>query len=134
MCEAADKALGATVRVSPSSERYGWTAASLVDGEFNADYNHFGWSSEPSAENHDEWVVLKLAHPTTVAQVVLAPRGENPGGTVAEAFHGEGEGVGGVQEFAAGHRAFDPNQGQGFPARFHHRRFRRWSGVDHRGR
>lgn len=117
-CQVANKALGATVRVSSSSERYGWTAASLVDGEFNADYNHFGWSSEPSAENHDEWVVLKLAHPTTVAQVVLAPRGENPGGTVAEAFHGEGEGVGGVQEFAAGHRAFDPNQGQGFPVDF----------------
>lgn len=117
-CQAANKALGATVRVSSSSKRYGWTVASLVDGEFNADYNHFGWSSEPSAENHAEWVLLKLAHPTTVAQVVLAPRGENPGGTVAEAFHGEGEGVGGVQEFAAGHRAFDPNQGQGFPVDF----------------
>lgn len=117
-CQAANKALGATVRVSSSSERNGWTAASLVDGEFNADYNHFGWSSEPSAENHSEWVSLKLARPTTVAQVVLAPRGENPGGTVAEAFHGEGEGVGGVQEFAAGHRAFDPNQGQGFPVDF----------------
>ncbi|WP_190972949.1 fibronectin type III domain-containing protein [Bifidobacterium rousetti] len=116
--EAANKALGATVRVSSSSTRNGWTAASLVDGEFKADYNHFGWSSEPSKENRDEWALLKLAHPTTVAQVVLAPRGENPGGTVAEAFHGEGEGVGGVQEFAAGHRAFDPNQGQGFPVDF----------------
>ncbi|MFC5221645.1 fibronectin type III domain-containing protein [Bifidobacterium leontopitheci] len=115
---AANKALGATVRVSSSSQRNGWTAASLVDGLFAADYDHFGWSSEPSAADHDEWVLLKLAKPTTVAQVVLAPRGENPGGTVAEAFHGEGEGVGGVQEFAAGHRAVDPNQGQGFPVDF----------------
>ena len=115
---ALDKTVGATVRVSSASTRWGWTSAALVDGLFAADYNNFGWSSEPSDASRHEWVVLKLAKPTTLAQVVLVPRGENPGGTVAEAFHGEGEGVGGVLEFAAGHKAVDPNMGQGFPVDF----------------
>ena len=115
---ALDQAVGATVRVSSCSDAPGWTSAALVDGSMQADYDNFGWSSEPADASRHEWVVLKLARPTTLAQVVLVPRGENPGGTVAEAFHGEGEGVGGVLEFAAGHKALDPNRGQGFPVDF----------------
>lgn len=116
--DALNLAAGAKVSVSSASTLNGWTSASLVDGSFTADYNRFGWSSEKHAENRPEWVQLELSEPRTVSQVVLAPRGENPGGTVAEAFHGEGEGVGGVLEFAAGHKAVDPNVGQGFPEDF----------------
>jgi hypothetical protein len=116
--DALDLAAGATVRVSSCSEANGWTCAALVDGQFTADYNRFGWSSDPSDTNQPQWAVLKLSAPERIAQVVLAPRGENPGGTIAEAFHGEGEGVGGVLEFAAGHKAHDPNTGQGFPLDF----------------
>lgn len=116
--DALNLAAGARVTVSSVNTLNGWTSASLVDGCFTADYNRFGWSSEKHAENRPEWVQLELPEPRTISQVVLAPRGENPGGTVAEAFHGEGEGVGGVLEFAAGHKAADPNVGQGFPRDF----------------
>ncbi|AKV55733.1 glycosyl hydrolase family 2, sugar binding domain protein with Fibronectin type III domain [Bifidobacterium actinocoloniiforme DSM 22766] len=111
-------AAGARVRVSSTSGKPGWTAAALVDGVFNAGYDRFGWSSEISGENKPQWAQLEFHRPVSLAQVVLVPRGENPGGTVAEAFHGEGEGVGGVLEFAAGHKALDPNRGQGFPLDF----------------
>ena len=116
--DALNKAAGASVHVSSSWDEPGWIVAALVDGDTHACYNRFGWSSVPSEHNHSEWVVLQLPRPQRLSQIVLAPRGENPGGTVAEAFHGEGEGVGGVLEFAAGHKATDPNAGQGFPVDF----------------
>lgn len=116
--EALNKANGAAVRVSSNSEQPGWVPAALVDGHFEASYNLFGWSSERLPEDRSEWVELKLSQPQRLSQIVLVPRGQNPGGTVAEAFHGEGEGVGGVLEFAAGHKANDPNTGQGFPLDF----------------
>ncbi|RSX58514.1 fibronectin type III domain-containing protein [Bifidobacterium samirii] len=116
--DAANRAAGAAVSVSSSAAIPGWSPAALVDGRFDAAYNHFGWSSEPQDRDHAEQVTLRLARPARIAQIVLAPRGENPGGTVAEAFHGDGEGVGGVLEFAAGHKAADPNRGQGFPVDF----------------
>ena len=111
-------ASGTRVTVSSQADLPGWTAASLVDNEFEADYDRFGWSSAVKNQDHKEWVQLELQQPTTLAQVALIPRGQNPGGTVAETFHGQGEGVGGVLEFAAGHKAKDPNQGQGFPLDF----------------
>ena len=116
--DAANRAAGAAVSVSSSAAIPGWSPAALVDGRFDAAYNHFGWSSEPQDHDHPEQVTLRLARPSRIAQILLAPRGENPGGTVAEAFHGDGDGVGGVLEFAAGHKAADPNRGQGFPVDF----------------
>ena len=111
-----DSADGARVIVSSSSHRLGWAPATLVDGRFSADYDLFGWSSEPKEADHTETVTLLLKRPATVAQVVLVPRSQNPGGTIAEAHMGAG--VGGVLEFAAGHKAIDPNIGQGFPRDF----------------
>ncbi|BDR52352.1 hypothetical protein KIM372_02590 [Bombiscardovia nodaiensis] len=111
-------AAGARVSVSSLSGQPGWTAGALVDGLYGADYNRFGWSSALNQVSRREWVQLEFLRPQTVTQVALVPRAQNPGGTVSEAFHGKGAGVGGVLEFAAGHKASDPNQGQGFPLDF----------------
>jgi hypothetical protein len=116
--ESLNLAAGAKVSVSSASTRPGWTTAKLVDGNFKSEYDCFGYSSRHDKTDHQEWVQLEFHVPVSLAQVVLVPRGENPGGTVAEAFHGDGNGVGGVQEFAAGHKALDPNIGEGFPKDF----------------